>query len=102
MKIQNKLRTANALRTKAATRAKSLERAVGTSKTEKVAKKLAEKAKKAVGAERLRDAFEPTASSGQTNQTAEADKGFVTELYRTMLKREPDAEGLMSHLRASH
>ncbi|MDP3502592.1 MAG: DUF4214 domain-containing protein [Myxococcales bacterium] len=99
MKIENKLRTANALRTKAATRAKHLERTGGISKAEKVEKKLAEKAAKAVGAERLRDAFEPTTSSGQTKQTAEADKGFVTELYRTLLQREPDAEGLMSHLR---
>lgn len=98
MKIQNKLRTANALRNKAATRAKNLERTV-TSTAAKVEKKLAEKASKAAGAERLRDAFEPAASSGQTNQAAESDKGFVTELYRTMLKREPDAEGLMSHLR---
>ncbi|MDP1917062.1 MAG: DUF4214 domain-containing protein [Myxococcales bacterium] len=98
MKIQNKLRTANAVRTRAATRAKNLERTAGTSKAEKVEKKLAEKASKALGGERLRDAFEPAASSGQA-KTAEADKGFVTELYRTMLKREPDAEGLMSHLR---
>jgi len=99
MKIQNKLRTANALRTSTATRAQNLERTAGTSKAEKVEKKLAEKSAKARGAERLRDTFEPAVSNGQTTQTAEADKSFVTDLYRTLLKREPDAEGLMSHLR---
>ncbi len=104
MKIQNKLRTAaNTLRNKTAARAKEAKKSVASSKLGKVAKKAGKEAvklaTKAAGTERLRDAFEPTASRSQPKQTAEADKGFVTDLYRTLLKREPDAEGLMSHLR---
>lgn len=104
MKIQNKLRTAaNTLRNKTAARAKETKKSVASSKLGKVVKKVgkeaAKLATKAAGTERSRDAFEAAPLNGQTKQTAEADKGFVTDLYRNLLKREPDAEGLMSHLR---
>ena len=104
MKIQNKLRTAaNTLRNKTAARLKETKKSVSSSKLGKVAKKVgkeaAKLATKTASTERLRDAFEAAPLNGQPKQTAEADKGFVTDLYRNLLKREPDAEGLMSHLR---
>ena len=104
MKIQNKLRTAaNTLRNKTAARAKEAKKSVASSKLGKVAKKVGKEAAnlatKAANTERARDAFEAAPLNGQPKQSAEADKGFVTDLYRNLLKREPDAEGLMSHLR---
>lgn len=95
MKIADTLRTANALRSKTAARLKDVKNtAVAGRKAEK---KETQKAK--VTPQASRDTFEPGARGSQTTQAAEADRGFVTGLYRDLLKREPDAEGLMSHLR---
>lgn len=104
MKIQNKLRTAaNTLRNTTAARLKETKKSVSSSRLGKVAKKVgkeaAKLATKTASTERLRDAFEPAPSSSQRKKSADADTGFVTDLYRNLLKREPDAEGLMSHLR---
>ncbi len=52
-----------------------------------------------VRAELARDAFEAATPTPPSRAKAlEADRAFVTDLYKKMLGREPDAEGMANHL----